>query len=184
MGMDDQRHALTSLPQGIARYQLWGRLGGFQGRSGRVRKISFPSGFDSWIVQPVAISYPGLFIFDRHNLNSKSTWYNLCKERFIRYPSLGRNRNNVYKIELFFFENLGISVAQPSKNAFISCWESMLIFCPMRSYRKASYILIAGVCQIRFNNSLSFVMFYWPCNVIYPYNMNQQDPLFSINLLQ
>ena len=33
------------------------RLGGLQGRSGRVRKISLPPGFDPRTLQPVASSY-------------------------------------------------------------------------------------------------------------------------------
>ena len=37
------------------RYPLYRRLGGPQGRSGRVWKISPPPGFDLWTVQPVAL---------------------------------------------------------------------------------------------------------------------------------
>jgi hypothetical protein len=37
-----------------SQYPLYRRLGGPQGRSGRVRKISFPPGFDSQTIQPVA----------------------------------------------------------------------------------------------------------------------------------
>jgi hypothetical protein len=39
------------------RYPLYRRLGGPQGRSGRVRKISPPSGFDPRTVQLVASRY-------------------------------------------------------------------------------------------------------------------------------
>jgi hypothetical protein len=39
------------------RYPLYRRLGGPQGRSGRVRKTSPPTGFDPRTVHPVAISY-------------------------------------------------------------------------------------------------------------------------------
>jgi rRNA maturation protein Nop10 len=39
------------------RYALYRRLGGPQGRSGRVRKISTPPGFDPRTVQPVASRY-------------------------------------------------------------------------------------------------------------------------------
>ena len=46
-----------SLPPGKTRYPLYRRLGGPQGRSGQVRKISSPPGFDSRIVQPVASYY-------------------------------------------------------------------------------------------------------------------------------
>ena len=46
-----------SLPPGKTRYPLYRRLGGPQGRSGQVRKISPPPGFDSRTVQPVASRY-------------------------------------------------------------------------------------------------------------------------------
>jgi len=42
-----------SLPPGKTRYPLYSRLGGPQGRSGQVRKISPPPGFDTRTVQPV-----------------------------------------------------------------------------------------------------------------------------------
>jgi len=41
------------LPPGMTRYPLYRRLGGPQGRSGQVRKISPPPGFDHRTVQPV-----------------------------------------------------------------------------------------------------------------------------------
>jgi hypothetical protein len=41
-----------TLPPGKTRYQLYRRLGGTQGRSGQVRKISPPPGFDPRTVQP------------------------------------------------------------------------------------------------------------------------------------
>ena len=46
-----------SLPPGNTRYPLYRRLGGPQGRSGPVRKISLPPGFDPRTVQPVASRY-------------------------------------------------------------------------------------------------------------------------------
>ena len=42
---------------GKTRYPLYRRLGGPQGRSGQVRKISPPPGFDPRTVQPVASRY-------------------------------------------------------------------------------------------------------------------------------
>jgi len=42
---------------GKTRYPLYRRMGGSQGRSGRVRKISPPPGFDPRTVQPVASRY-------------------------------------------------------------------------------------------------------------------------------
>ena len=46
-----------SLPQGNTRYPLYRRLGGHQGRSGQVRKISPTPGFDLRTVQHVASRY-------------------------------------------------------------------------------------------------------------------------------
>ena len=46
-----------SLPPGKTRYPLYRRLGGPQGRSGQVRKISPLPGFDPQTVQPVASHY-------------------------------------------------------------------------------------------------------------------------------
>ena len=46
-----------SLPLGKTRYPLCRRLGGHQGCSGLVPKISPPPGFDPWTVQPVASRY-------------------------------------------------------------------------------------------------------------------------------
>jgi len=46
-----------SLSTGKTRYPLYRRLGGSQGRSGQVRKISPPPGFDPRNVQPVASRY-------------------------------------------------------------------------------------------------------------------------------
>ena len=57
MGVGGQRHARATLPPGKNRYALYRRLGGPQGRCGRVRKISPPQGFDHRTVQPVASRY-------------------------------------------------------------------------------------------------------------------------------
>ena len=58
MGEGDRRHAPTASPPGKeTRYPLYKRLGGTQGRSGRVRKISPPAVFDPWTVQPLDSRY-------------------------------------------------------------------------------------------------------------------------------
>jgi hypothetical protein len=57
MGVGGQRHAPAALLAGKPRYPLRRRLGGPQGRSGQVRKISPPPGFDPRAVQPVASRY-------------------------------------------------------------------------------------------------------------------------------
>ena len=46
-----------SLPPGKTRYPLYRRLGGPQGRSEQVRKMSPPPGFDPRTVEPVASRY-------------------------------------------------------------------------------------------------------------------------------
>ena len=46
-----------SLPPGKTRYPLYRKLGGPQGRSGQVRKILTPPGFDPRTVQPVTSRY-------------------------------------------------------------------------------------------------------------------------------
>ena len=47
MGVGGQRHAPAALPPRKTQYPLYRRLGGPQGRSGRVRKISPPTGIRS-----------------------------------------------------------------------------------------------------------------------------------------
>jgi hypothetical protein len=55
MGEGTESRPDRSLPPGKTRYSLYRRLGGPQGRSGEVRKISpLPPGFDLRTVQPVA----------------------------------------------------------------------------------------------------------------------------------
>jgi len=57
MGVGGQLHDPTALPPGKTPYQLQRRLGGPQGRSGRVQKISPPPGFDPRTDQPVPSRY-------------------------------------------------------------------------------------------------------------------------------
>ena len=57
MGVGGQLHVPAALPPAKTLYPLYRRLGGPQGRYGRVRKISPPSGFDPRTVQPVASRY-------------------------------------------------------------------------------------------------------------------------------
>jgi hypothetical protein len=48
-----QRQAPVTLPPGKNRYPLYRRLGEPQSRSGQVRNISLPPGFDPRTAQPV-----------------------------------------------------------------------------------------------------------------------------------
>jgi hypothetical protein len=56
-GVGGQCHAPADLPPGKIRYPLYRRLGGSQGRSGRVRKISPAPGLDPRTFQPIASRY-------------------------------------------------------------------------------------------------------------------------------
>ena len=57
MGVGGQHHAQAALNPGKTLYPLHRRLGEPQGRSGRVRKVSPPPGFDPRTVQLVASRY-------------------------------------------------------------------------------------------------------------------------------
>jgi len=57
MEVSVQSHVPAALPSGNIQYTLYRRLGGPQGRSGQVRKISPPPEFDPRTVQPVASRY-------------------------------------------------------------------------------------------------------------------------------
>jgi hypothetical protein len=59
---------VRSLPPGKKRYPLYRRLGGHQGRSGQVRKISPPPGFDPRTVHSVTSSYTNY-------VTRPTTWY-------------------------------------------------------------------------------------------------------------
>jgi hypothetical protein len=54
MDVGGQRHAPAALAPVMTRYPLYRKVGGSQGLSGQVRKISPHPGFDHRTVQPVA----------------------------------------------------------------------------------------------------------------------------------
>ena len=71
MGVCGQRHASAALRPGKTLYPLYRRLDGPQGRSGRVRKILPPQGFDPRTIQPVASRYTDWAI---PALEERSVW--------------------------------------------------------------------------------------------------------------
>ena len=80
MGVGVQLHAPAALPPGMTPYPLYRSLGRPQGRSGRVRKISPPPGFDPRTVQPVASSYTD-YAIPAHTVfcnNEQIFAWNLC----------------------------------------------------------------------------------------------------------
>ena len=70
MGVGGQHHAPAALLPGMTRYPLCSRLGVSQGRSGRVRIISPPPGFDPRTLHPVASRYTdyAILIFRRFGI--------------------------------------------------------------------------------------------------------------------
>jgi len=89
MGLDGQLHAPAALPLGETRYPLCRRLGGTQDRSGRVRKVSPPQGFDNRTVQPVARRYTDC-TFPAH-LNQCTSYVIYIRPR--RHVHMRGNRN-------------------------------------------------------------------------------------------
>ena len=73
--MGNQRHVPATLPSGKTRYPLYRRLGGPQGRSGQVRKMSPPPGFDPRTVQPVASRYTNWVIAAHCSLATVNKMY-------------------------------------------------------------------------------------------------------------
>jgi hypothetical protein len=69
-----------SLPTGKTRYPLYRRLGGPQGRSGQVQKISPPPGFDPRTVQPVASRYKCM----RESKNVEASQDGICRQ-YVRW---------------------------------------------------------------------------------------------------
>ena len=57
MWLGGQRHAPAAFTPGKTRHSLYRKLGGPQGRSGRMRKMSPNPGFEPRTVQPVASLY-------------------------------------------------------------------------------------------------------------------------------
>ena len=84
MGVGDQRHAPAALPPEKTRYPLYRKLGGPQGQSGRMRKISPPPGFDPRTVQPVASRYTDWTIAALY-ANLRSSKKNLRNEKRAEY---------------------------------------------------------------------------------------------------
>ena len=78
--MGGQHHAPAALPPGKTRYPLYRRLGGPQGRSGRVRKMSTPTGIQS-PDRPASseslyrLSYPGPASSPQHALLTQIIFY-------------------------------------------------------------------------------------------------------------
>ena len=78
MGVGGQSHAPAALLQGKSSYPLYRRLGGPHSRSGTVRKISPPPGFDRRTVQPVDSRYTDYAIAGRSKILQRMTIWKYC----------------------------------------------------------------------------------------------------------
>ena len=109
MGVGGQHHAPAALPPGKTRYPLYRRLGGPQSRSGRVRKISPPPGFDPLTFQSVESPYTDWAI------PAHEFW----KSPFTRHlqqslNSIKKEKEKLHIMGIFFPKNTGyISVTLP-----------------------------------------------------------------------
>jgi hypothetical protein len=95
-----------SLPPGKTRDPLYRTLGGPQGRSGQVRKISFPPEFDPRTVQSVASRYTDYATrpFDKlsHPKKKKnSTGSRLKDEEFASFKHVRRGPNTLQTLRNF-----------------------------------------------------------------------------------
>ena len=84
-GGGGQCHAPATLLLGRTRYPLYRRLGGPQGRSGQVRKILLPPGFDPQTVQPIASCYSDCSIPAHVHLR----WWNIKHRNLLSHTSSG-----------------------------------------------------------------------------------------------
>ena len=103
-GVGGQRHAPAALLTGKSKCPLYRRLGGPHGRSGRVRNISPPQGFDCRTVQPVASRYTDsaipahtlLMAKFKYSSSSRIVFLHKCETKCIAENSghsLRRNKN-------------------------------------------------------------------------------------------
>ena len=129
--MGGQHHAPAALPPGKTRNPLYRGLDRPQGRSGRVRKISPPPGFDSRTVQPVAsrytaLSYPGYFTLIPVYI------FIICRivlprMRNVSSKSRRENQNILCLVAFFFFENRAIyeimwkNLVEPDRQHVVLC---------------------------------------------------------------
>ena len=108
MGVGGQHHAPAALPAGKTRYPLYRRLGGPQGRSGRVRKISLPPVFDPRTVQPVASRYTDWAIAV-HIL-----WCGVIYFSEVLVLLSTENDKNIFVLMWFVIDHQSANVASPS----------------------------------------------------------------------
>jgi hypothetical protein len=149
-----QHHALAALTPGKTRYSLSRRLGGPQGRSGRVRKTSSPPGFDPRTVQSVASRYTDRATRPTYNNNRLPKFYS---SKPVRREAL---KMIVHKIVEFLYLSIHPSVCLYS--------ETWVFFVGMFGYE---YQLLVMCLTKKQNQTMTakndiwmYKFFSWYCN--------------------
>ena len=136
MWVGGQRHAPAALPRERLGTQLYKRLGGPQGRSGRVRKISHKPGFELRTVQPVEIRYTE-WVIPAHNCEYitylLTLWCRVLLEQLTglqlvkKFPAFHGTRRFI--TALTTVRKLSLSWASPIQSIYPhpTSWRSILI---------------------------------------------------------
>ena len=120
-GVGGQHHAPAALPQGY-RYPFYRRLGGPQGRSGRVRKNSLPPRFDPQTAQHVASrctdwAIPVPALMTRHFANTRRLLGLVGSTKTVmrrreHAHTMGTTRYTIFNVQLWGQSNLVPSTRQ------------------------------------------------------------------------
>ena len=98
--MGGQSHDPTALPPAKTRYPFYSRLGRAQCRSGRVRKILPPPGFDTLTVQPVVSGYTDWAI---------PAHYSILVVRFKVIAALILKITVIWDVKLYLVHSINVS---------------------------------------------------------------------------
>jgi len=128
-----------TLPQGKTRYPFYRRLGGPQGWSGQVWKISPPPGFDPWTIQPVGSRYTDYATWP---LQLNVTFPKVVATKISRYLRVSDTVHNVCSFILFI----------PTSFVCTSQWRR---FCEIMSLKKFMMleqgVIVAEICKSRYS---------------------------------
>ena len=137
-----------SLPPRKTRYSLYRRLGGPQGRSGQVRKISSPPGFDRRTVQPVASGYtdcatrPTFHIIPKKiSISFLRTFSSMCTATTMLRTRTGTVVFSSLLAQRSYYLPKLINVGIPSK-------ENQRIFCVLSTSKISNFCMGFVICSL------------------------------------
>ena len=166
-----QYHSPAALPPGKTRYPLYRMLGGPQGRSGRVRKISPPPGFDPRTVQPVASRYtdwaiPALtIIYKSLNIFQFVVVSSFCLFRICKFYVIHHHHHHLANMDLGHLLTLSVPTLLE-----VSLMASPVLFFSVGLY----FLIFSAICY----DALCFVS----CNQFLPYSCFEQNGLYLVLL--